>query len=146
MCVVRSGSPCAAEESGGVESHGEGLSGTLHTRVWNAGGGGEGGGQVLPSPEGLVMGLDGSCGQGSHWLIKEWEHDNDIRVSSHWGRSENSGQALGDIEQGAQLRCPDTVQERGNRVGSLEKRMGGRGKERREKLERQPGWPWQMGH
>lgn len=51
--------------------------GTLHASVWSAGGGKAGGGQVMSSLEGLLTGLDGSCGQGSRWLVKEREHDND---------------------------------------------------------------------
>lgn len=59
--------------------------GALHTGTHGAGGGAPGGGQVMASLEGLLTGLDGSCGQGSRWLVKGWEQDNDTYLRTVTG-------------------------------------------------------------
>lgn len=52
--------------------------GVLYIGIYDVGGGALGGGQVMVSFEGLLIGLDGVYGQGSRWFVKGWEQDNDI--------------------------------------------------------------------
>lgn len=72
-----------------------------------------GGGQVMAGPEGLLMCLSGgSCRQGSRWLGKEQERDNNTYVQTVTGDTV-CGQAPGDLE--LSWGAADTVQLRDSR-------------------------------